>query len=87
MTEHECPLCKLTIKSKVYYEDRIVTVLDCMKCKIPMAVSKRHTMKMGLYELSHILNIILKLFGPAVMLHTDQRSIPEHWHTHIEVVE
>lgn len=38
----ECELCKLVQKTKWYYSSDEFAIVDCINCKIPMAVTYKH---------------------------------------------
>ncbi len=44
----KCPLCNPEKKTKWYYDDGIVRIIDCETCNIPMVVLVRHGRKVDL---------------------------------------
>jgi len=73
------PLCKLAagnIKTKLYYQDKVVIV-------VPMIVLKRHTMKPNNFELGHMEMVAKELFGPNIKFRKKPRQILDHLHWHI----
>ena len=82
-----CDLCNLDKLTTWYYEDDDIVVCDCIICKIPMVVAKKHTMRPG----RHIeMKMIVQLNKTAVAFYgdtnyridTNQRKIPDHIHWH-----
>jgi len=82
-----CELCdiyeKRKIKTKLHYEDKKVIVVDCLTCRIPMVVLKRHTMEPNNFELGHMEMVSKELFGPNIKFRKKQRRILDHLHWHI----
>jgi diadenosine tetraphosphate (Ap4A) HIT family hydrolase len=84
--EKDCPLCKLAtgnIKTKLYYQDKIVIIVNCLTCKIPMIVLKRHTMKPNNFERAHMEMVPKELFGPNIKFRKKPSKILDHIHWHI----
>ena len=85
-----CELCNLEKKTTWHYEDKYFVICDCETCKVPMIVSKRHTIELNQEELIDLIVIISgvrivdgftnKLKGE---LDQNKRKIPDHWHCHI----
>ena len=88
----DCDLCKLEIKTNVYIEWDHFIILDCMDCKIPMAVWKEHTMEIpepDEYIMEAMLYETACMFyeswdGKDFTIEKSQRKIPDHlhWHAH-----
>lgn len=80
-----CPLCALIkgdVKSKWHIETDYFLVVDCITCRVPMAVLKRHDTKMADEERMD-LEAISRIFHDRHM-RTEMREIPEHLHVHFE---
>jgi len=77
----DCLLCILEKKTKIYYENKLYTILDCATCNVPMYVWKSHefpTVKQRI-EMYSDAN---KRF-PDRKLDLVRRQIPEHFHFHM----
>lgn len=81
----DCELCKLVFDDRVitrfYIETEYWYVVDCKKCKSPMAVLKSHGKMVLSQALGDLLAIWLKHF-PEMMLRTQMKNIPDHLHFH-----
>ena len=82
----ECPLCRLwhdgEMTTKLHYEDELLIVVDCVTCKIPMFVIKRHTTEVSDEERQRIFDVRDKLwFGSE--LRCELRNIKDHYHCHV----
>lgn len=82
-----CPLCALEKRTRWYYENRILVVLDCDTCKVPMVVLRRHTIEPTLGEQvamqTALANVADEVFGPGNWItRTKQRKIKGHVHWH-----
>jgi len=82
-----CELCNLEKKTKWYHEDNEFIICDCLTCKIPMIVYRKHTMTIPTTSLRWALCLIGSLFGVRAKLRLKQRKISDHWHAHILVGE
>lgn len=87
-----CELCILEIKTTVYYESDYFIILDCKDCLIPMAVWKRHKMKIskqGEYVMREMLKIKAKEFYGNTNFYIDviQRKVLDHLHWHAREYE
>ena len=86
----DCDLCKLEIKTNVYIEWDHFIILDCMDCKVPMAVWKEHTMEIpepDEYIMEAMLYETACMFyeswdGKDFHIDKNQRKIPDHLHWH-----
>lgn len=84
-----CPLCDLVfnrnIKTKLYYEDSKVIIIDCQTCGTnnPLIVLKRHTMKPNNFELGHMEMMAKETFGPNIKFRKKPHQILDHLHWHI----
>lgn len=81
-----CDLCGLAIdgevKTKKHYEDEDFVIVDCLICRIPMAVLKEHRVAFTADEKERLLKIFTDLFGDGQHPDFEQRRIPEHAHVH-----
>ncbi len=81
-----CDLCALTfdgeVKTHKHYEDNDFIIVDCMICRVPMAVLKEHRASFTEEEKQKLLKIFEELFGGAQHPDFEQRRIPEHAHVH-----
>lgn len=81
-----CELCKLTqwldIRSKLYYRDDIIYIVDCLTCGIPLIVFVRHGDATD-EERRHAMIILDELFTYE-SVRTKARKILDHEHWHIE---
>lgn len=82
-----CPLCKLEKKTKWFYEDKDFVILECMTCRVPMVVTKKHTMKPSNKLVNKMVAKAKELFGENIGVRKTQRSVKDHWHWHFERVE
>jgi len=84
--DNSCDLCALTfdgeIKTKKHYEDDQFVIVDCMICRVPMAVLKEHRASFTEEEKVRLLEIFKDLFGNEAHPDFEQRRIPEHAHVH-----
>ena len=77
-----CQLCNLEKLTKWYFENEKWIICDCITCQIPMAVYRKHTMKIPIQDMIDILSIIDREFG-EISLRIEQRKIKDHFHFHI----
>jgi len=79
-----CELCNLEKKSKWYHEDDHFIICDCITCKCPMIVLKRHDTELSLIERDEIPKLII-LFGIDKGRKPDwnRSKIKDHWHCHL----
>lgn len=80
-----CELCNLEKKTEWYYEDDYFIVCDCETCKVPMIVSKRHTLILNQEEIIDLMFLLPKFLPDWKNKTLDQRrrKVPDHWHCHI----
>lgn len=87
MLDNSCALCALVngdIKTRVYWYDDLSMCVDCLTCKIPMVVIKRHDANMNETEETHIMQMIQTVFGTKVdSIRKKPRKIFDHAHWHI----
>jgi len=83
-----CSLCRLwhdrEIATKVYYEDDVIIIVDCLTCKIPMVVIKRHAGNVTEEEKDYIDDVVRRKW-PGSKLRCTPRQIPDHFHCHVAV--
>jgi len=82
-----CPLCKLTygneIKTKVYYINSNVMIVDCLSCKTPMLVIKKHGYVPSPGERAELIKLCEKVFGKEVRFRGWMAKYTQHFHEHI----
>ncbi len=83
MTCRLCELAEGNFKTRCYYEDRTVVVVDCITCGIPIVVLKKHSLG-SMQEIAYMHGIAEKLFT-GVGIRLKMRSIPDHKHFHVMV--
>jgi len=84
MSEVNCPFCPpIEKKTKWYYEDDKVVILDCDTCHVPMLVLKRHGEVPSPGERAELLRLCEKVFNRKVMFRGFMRRYPSHWHEHL----
>jgi len=90
----DCELCRLETISNLYYQCDEFTILDCMNCKVPMAVAKEHIdpmdfSNMGLrFRMYEELVKVAKEFykdEPRWYIDMQERKIPNHLHWHARI--
>lgn len=83
--DESCDLCALAFdreaKTKVHYEDGDFIIVDCLICRVPMAVLKEHRARFTESERRRIVALFRELFGYAEP-DFEQRRIPDHAHVH-----
>ena len=78
-----CELCKAEKLTKWYYEDDIIWIADCLICRIPMVVLRKHKNTLSKDEEEHINLKVKELFGENFQFRKEQRRIKDHLHWHI----
>jgi len=87
--EKGCPLCKLAagkIKTKLYYQDKLIIIVDCLTCGAghPLVVLKEHKMKANNFELGHMEMVAKEVFGDNIKFRKKQgHPAYNHLHWHI----
>jgi len=79
----ECDLCILDQKTRWYYEDDLIVICDCLSCRVPMIVLRKHTVRITPKIIYHLVDVSQRVFGKNIELRTQQRNIPDHLHWHI----
>lgn len=81
-----CDLCGLVFEGEVktpkHYEDEDFVIVDCMICRVPMAVLKEHRAAFTDEEKRRLIGIFRDLFGGDHTPDFEQRRIPDHAHVH-----
>lgn len=81
-----CALCRLwhdrEITTTFYYEDDLVLIVDCEKCRVPMVVVKRHDVDATLAERQRINQIVHKRW-PGAKLRCEPQAVKDHFHCHV----
>lgn len=86
--ERMCELCERKSKTKLYYEDQLVWVVDCDTCHTPMGALKRHTLEPTMAE-AESLERALNMVGSQVLgdgrfrIDRNMRKIKNHLHHHL----
>lgn len=83
-----CSLCRLwhdrEIATALHYEDDLIIIVDCSKCKVPMIVVKRHDVRVTPEEMSSINEVTLQLW-PGATLRCAPRAVKDHFHCHVVI--
>lgn len=84
---NDCLLCKKEVKTKFYYEDDNIWIVECETCKCPLIVYKKHQEKFPPIQMSLALKRCKKLFGDRYTYVPDMkmRSIRDHAHFHLRM--
>lgn len=82
-----CELCQLKKMSKWYYEDEDIVVCDCIICKIPQVIWRKHSMSPSIHiemkMVSKLAEIAEQFYGHKnFYIDSTQRKIPDHLHFH-----
>ncbi len=81
-----CDLCALgfdgELKTVKHYEDDDLVIVDCLICRVPMAVLKEHRSLFSAEEKQRLLKIFRERFGEESHPDFEQRRIPAHAHVH-----
>lgn len=82
----DCDLCGLAfdgeVKTRLHYENEDFVVVDCLICRVPMAVLKEHRAAFTEAEKTRLEKTFRDLFGENGAPDWEQRRIPEHAHVH-----
>lgn len=82
-TDNDCELCHLERKSIWYYENTDFIICDCLTCKTPMIVFKRHG-PARLDEQMRAHEVVVKIFGSKFLAFRKKcRKVLDHPHWHI----
>lgn len=82
-----CELCKLKVRTNIYYEDTKIIVLDCKDCQVPMVILKEHVVEID-NRTSALMVLVLakagrKAFGSFdFRIDINQTKILDHLHWH-----
>lgn len=89
--DSSCDLCGLAfdgeLKTPKHYEDDEFIIVDCLICRVPMAVLKEHRDSFTEDEKERLLTIFRDLFGDKHHPDFEQRRIPEHAHVHFRTTQ
>ena len=80
-----CELCRLSqgnIKTKLYYQDQDIIIVDCITCRVSIVVWKEHTVVLESKDLKRIFELVSNFF-PECKCRMQMRKIPDHFHFHI----
>lgn len=77
-----CPLCNLEKKSHWYFECKSFIVCECIICKVPMYVWRKHEFVPTVQEQRKMYKDARKRF-PDRKIDLARRKIPEHFHFHM----
>jgi len=87
--EKDCPLCKLAvgknIKTKLYYQDKVVIIVNCLTCGMLVVILKRHTMKPNNFERGHMEMVSKEVFSDNIKFRKKQGH-PEYDHLHWHIL-
>lgn len=83
-----CELCNLEKKTKWYFEDTNWIICDCLTCKMPMAVYKKHTLVVPgehMMDIFHAISIVWdNVRADKFEFRFEQRKVKDHFHFHIK---
>ena len=83
----ECPLCRLAndrdLLTILHIENNMIIVVDCLECRVPMAVLKAHRSSFSDVEKDHIRAVFHRLSTDGGIIDWEQRKIPDHAHCHL----
>lgn len=87
-----CELCKNERKTRRWYEDNLIWIVDCATCHVPMGVIRRHTKEITQEEydkLSFALaQVGAKVFGGGNFeIDRTPGKIPDHLHWHARKIK
>jgi hypothetical protein len=79
----QCQLCRLAcdreIMTPLHYEDEEFIVIDCLVCRVPMAVLKSHRASFTLEEKERVRLVLQNLLGAAAdLLPHDESDVITH---------
>lgn len=80
-----CQLCQAEELTRRYHEDHICWVADCLTCRVPMVVLRRHSIRPTEVERRHMLEMLKLCCPPSKSgwkVDETRHSIPSHWHAH-----
>lgn len=82
-----CQLCRLSndreIITLLHYEDDMLIIVDCLICKVPMAVLKAHRSGFTSAEKDHVRKTLTRWATSGCVIDWEQRNIPDHAHCHL----
>lgn len=74
-----CLLCLREKKTHWYYEDDRIWIADCLTCRVPMGVTKKHNASEE--DRKYLRKKMEEMFSDAT-LDDRMRAIPDHYHVH-----
>ena len=82
----ECNLCKRELKTKKYYEDDKVWIVDGISNKEIMIVWKEHKENLTVTEMEYVFDICMKLceFNPFAL---EPGNNKDHWYHFLKVIK
>lgn len=79
----DCELCELAKLTAWHYADDIIVICDCLSCKVPMLVFRRHG-DIPLSEEHHARQKLIELYSRRlVKMRTQARKVKGHRHWHL----
>jgi len=78
-----CELCNLKSLTAWHYADNVIVICDCLTCRVPMLVFRRHG-DIPLAEEHHARQKLIELYGKRlVKMRTQERKVKDHRHWHL----
>ncbi len=81
--DKDCPLCRLVedreIKSRLVHEDDTIMVVDCIVCRVPMAVLKEHRSDFSPEEEQYVRDFFRDLIKNHPIPLEDDVNLEEMW--------
>jgi len=78
-----CELCALEKLTDWHYEDDVIVICDCLTCRVPMLVFRRHG-EIPFVEEHHARQKVIELYGKRLIkVRMKARQITHHRHWHI----
>lgn len=76
-----CKECEHKYKTTVYYDDDVVWVEECVVCKDPLVLLKRHGLVLSRLEIEHIQSIVKRWPNRKIDKKRHERS--RHYQIHL----
>lgn len=76
-----CPLCNLEMKTRWWYEDELWILCECLTCKVPMFVFKKHEQPTEQQVARAVLMAMARY--PGKIVDHRMRAVPNHYHFHV----
>jgi len=78
-----CKLCRpITKKTKWYYQDDKITILNCDRCIIPMWIWHKHQKNLTEDEIKYGRDKCRKIFGDNITFRKPRLNL-DHYHEHV----